>query len=138
MERISNTRTTPRITARLLGSAAVAALGGFLFGFDTAVISGTTDALRLQFGLDSNQLGFTVASALIGTIVGSIGAGMPSERYGRRQRSIGPPKPRIPIVLGKRAAADVAQTYECHLLRHRRKVGFAGCESHPMRRREPA
>lgn len=69
----------------LLWSAAVAALGGFLFGFDTAVISGTTDALRLQFGLDSGQLGFTVASALIGTIVGSIAAGLPSERYGRRR-----------------------------------------------------
>jgi sugar porter (SP) family MFS transporter len=62
----------------------VAALGGFLFGFDTAVISGVTDALRLQFTLDSNQLGFTVASALIGTIAGSIAAGKPAERYGRR------------------------------------------------------
>ena len=72
------------VTRQLLWSAAVAALGGFLFGFDTAVISGATDALRLRFVLDSNQLGFTVASALIGTIVGSIGAGRPSERYGRR------------------------------------------------------
>jgi SP family xylose:H+ symportor-like MFS transporter len=73
-----------RLTTQLLWSAAVAALGGFLFGFDTAVISGATDALRLRFTLGSNQLGFTVASALIGTIFGSIGAGTPSERYGRR------------------------------------------------------
>jgi sugar porter (SP) family MFS transporter len=73
-----------RPTTQLLWSAAVAALGGFLFGFDTAVISGVTDALRLRFTLDSNQLGFTVASALIGTIVGSIAAGNPAERYGRR------------------------------------------------------
>src|SRR5687767_4523602 len=73
-----------KLTTRLLWSAAVAALGGFLFGFDTAVISGATDALRLRFVLDSNQLGFTVASALIGTIFGSIGAGHPSEQYGRR------------------------------------------------------
>jgi sugar porter (SP) family MFS transporter len=73
-----------KLSAQLLWSAAVAALGGFLFGFDTAVISGATDALRLQFDLDSSQLGFTVASALIGTIVGSIAAGPPSERYGRR------------------------------------------------------
>ena len=72
------------LNTHLLWSAAVAALGGFLFGFDTAVISGATDALRLRFALDSNQLGFTVASALIGTIVGSIAAGAPSERYGRR------------------------------------------------------
>ena len=72
------------VTPHLLRSAIVAALGSFLFGFDTAVISGTTDALRLRFLLDSNQLGFTVASALVGTIFGSIGAGKPAERYGRR------------------------------------------------------
>ena len=71
-------------SVQLLWSAAVAALGGFLFGFDTAVISGATDALRLRFDLNSSELGFTVASALIGTIVGSIAAGAPSERYGRR------------------------------------------------------
>ena len=45
------------VTPHLLRSALVAALGSFLFGFDTAVISGTTDALRLRFLLDSNQLG---------------------------------------------------------------------------------
>jgi MFS transporter, SP family, xylose:H+ symportor len=73
-----------RVTPHLLRSALVAALGSFLFGFDTAVISGTTDALRLRFVLDSNQLGLTVASALVGTIFGSIGAGTPAERYGRR------------------------------------------------------
>jgi len=80
---IESDKTAPQITPQLLRSAAVAALGGFLFGFDTAVISGATDALRLRFVLDSNQLGFTVASALIGTIFGSIGAGPPAERFGR-------------------------------------------------------
>ena len=73
-----------RVTPHLLRSALVAALGSFLFGFDTAVISGTTDALRSRFVLDSSQLGLTVASALVGTIFGSIGAGRPAERYGRR------------------------------------------------------
>jgi sugar porter (SP) family MFS transporter len=73
-----------RLNTQLILSAAVAALGGFLFGFDTAVISGTTEALRLRFDLDSNALGFTVASALIGTILGSIAAGRPSERFGRK------------------------------------------------------
>jgi sugar porter (SP) family MFS transporter len=73
-----------RLTPKLLRSAAVAALGSLLFGFDTAVISGTTDGLRLRFALGSNQLGLTVASALVGTIVGALGAGRPSERYGRR------------------------------------------------------
>jgi sugar porter (SP) family MFS transporter len=71
------------VAPQLVRSAVVAALGSFLFGFDTAVISGTTEALRLRFGLDSAQLGFTVASALLGTIIGAIAAGKPSERYGR-------------------------------------------------------
>jgi len=68
----------------LLGCVLVAALGGLLFGFDTAVISGTTDALRAKFSLSPNLLGFTVASALIGTILGSIGAGRPADAMGRR------------------------------------------------------
>lgn len=68
----------------LLGCAFAAALGGLLFGFDTAVISGTTDALRSRFVLSDGMLGFTVSSALIGTIIGSIGAGRPADALGRR------------------------------------------------------
>jgi len=73
-----------RLTGYLLGSTLVAALGGFLFGFDTAVISGTDKVLETVFGLTGNMLGFTVASAIIGTIVGSIVAGKPAERFGRK------------------------------------------------------
>ena len=62
----------------------VAALGGLLFGFDTAVIAGATGALTGAYHLSSELLGFTVASALWGTIVGSIFAGFPGDRYGRR------------------------------------------------------
>ncbi|GAC1683524.1 MAG: sugar porter family MFS transporter [Gemmatimonadaceae bacterium] len=65
-------------------SALVAALGGLLFGFDTAVISGTTEALQRVFSLDDFRLGFAVASALIGTIVGAFTAGKPAELFGRR------------------------------------------------------
>lgn len=65
-------------------STAVGALGGLLFGFDTAVISGTTAALTEQFHLSSGALGFTVASALWGTVVGAIFAGIPGQKYGRR------------------------------------------------------
>ncbi|MBM3323434.1 MFS transporter, partial [candidate division WOR-3 bacterium] len=68
----------------LFGCTLIAALGGLLFGFDTAVISGTTDALRSVYGLSDNLLGFTVASALIGTIMGSLGAGWPADALGRR------------------------------------------------------
>ena len=74
----------PSLNPQLLRSAAVAALGSFLFGFDSAVISGATEALRLHYGLSSQALGFTVASALLGTIVGSLGVGPPAESSGRR------------------------------------------------------
>src|SRR5262245_56938903 len=77
-----------KLNRYLLSSTLVAALGAFLFGFDTAVISGTTDALRQVFQLSSNQLGFTVASALIGTILGSLAAGYPAERFGRKKTLI--------------------------------------------------
>jgi MFS family permease len=68
----------------LLLSAVVAALGSFLFGFDTAVISGTTESLQTVFKLSNFFLGFTVSSALIGTMVGSLLAGRPADRWGRR------------------------------------------------------
>ena len=71
----------------LIGSVLVASLGGLLFGFDTIVISGTTDALKELFHLNPFWLGFTVASALIGTIVGSVAAGRPSDAFGRRGRA---------------------------------------------------
>jgi len=74
-----------KLNRLLIGSTLVAALGGFLFGFDTAVISGTTEALKQVFQLTSNQLGFTVASALIGTILGSIVVGKSAERIGRKR-----------------------------------------------------
>ncbi len=69
---------------KLIGAVVVAALGGLLFGFDTAVISGTTESLKKVFGLSDFMLGFTVASALIGTIIGAIAVGKPADRLGRR------------------------------------------------------
>ncbi len=69
----------------LIRAAIIAALGGLLFGFDTAVISGTTDWLRSVFDLTPFWLGFTVASALIGTIAGAILAGRPADLLGRRR-----------------------------------------------------
>ena len=69
---------------KVLGFTVVAALGGLLFGFDTAVISGTTGALQGYFGLSEGWLGFTVVTALIGTIVGSLAVSRPADLWGRR------------------------------------------------------
>ncbi len=68
----------------LAKSAGVAALGGLLFGFDTVVISGTTSALTTTFNLSPRLLGITVASAILGTVFGAMLAGIPGERFGRR------------------------------------------------------
>jgi SP family arabinose:H+ symporter-like MFS transporter len=72
------------ISSSLVKSTVVAALGGLLFGFDTAVISGATSQLRAAFSLDPTQMGITVSSALIGTIFGAMLAGIPGDRLGRR------------------------------------------------------
>src|SRR5947209_4967643 len=72
------------LTGSLVKSTVVAALGGLLFGFDTAVIAGTTAGLTKSFALTPTGLGLTVAVALVGTVVGAILAGIPGDRYGRR------------------------------------------------------
>lgn len=68
----------------VLACALVAGLGGLLFGFDTAVISGANADLQRVFELSNSWLGFTVSSALIGTIIGALTAGEPADWYGRR------------------------------------------------------
>ena len=73
-----------RLNAYLVRSALVGALGGLLFGFDTAVIAGTTHALTQLYHLSGSQLGITVSSALVGTILGAALAGIPGQRIGRR------------------------------------------------------
>lgn len=73
-----------KLNAVLLKSTVVAALGGLLFGFDTAVISGTTGQLSQVFHLSSKSLGITVSIAIWGTVVGAMLAGFPGERFGRR------------------------------------------------------
>ena len=72
------------LNSTLLRSTVTAALGGLLFGFDTAVISGATEALRLHYGLSPAHLGLTVSIALWGTVVGALLAGWPGDRWGRR------------------------------------------------------
>ena len=68
----------------ILFFAIVAALGGFLFGFDTAVISGTIGFVQQQFDLNAVQEGWFVSSALVGCLTGAMVAGNLSDIYGRR------------------------------------------------------
>ncbi|MEG2819854.1 MAG: MFS transporter, partial [Muribaculaceae bacterium] len=63
----------------------VAAIGGFLFGYDTAVISGTISSVKVQFGLNSIQLGWYVGCALAGSIGGVVFAGALSDSIGRKK-----------------------------------------------------
>jgi sugar porter (SP) family MFS transporter len=62
----------------------IVALGGFLFGFDTAVISGVEQHIQRLFQLSSFLHGFTISSALIGTVTGALISGRPADRYGRK------------------------------------------------------
>ncbi len=68
----------------LAGISIIAALGGFLFGYDTAIISGTLSFVRTQFELNSIMEGWFVSSALVGCIMGVAGAGILSDRFGRK------------------------------------------------------
>jgi MFS family permease len=76
--------SAPPLNAGLLACIITAALAGLLFGFDTAVISGTTVSLTRAYRLDSFWLGITVSSALWGTLIGALFAGIPGDRFGSR------------------------------------------------------
>lgn len=81
--------TTPRSQESGLGGVAwvvlVAAFGGFLFGFDTAVINGAVGPIQDQFSLSDLAIGFTVSSALLGCMVGAWAGGSLSDRIGRQR-----------------------------------------------------
>lgn len=69
----------------VFGLACIASLGGFLFGFDTAVISGTTDLVKDQFELGDLLQGWYVSSGLVGCVFGVIIAGFLSDKFGRKK-----------------------------------------------------
>jgi sugar porter (SP) family MFS transporter len=70
------------------GISLVASLGGLLFGFDTAVISGAEKTIQELFGLTSFWHGFTMTIALIGTLIGALLAGKPADLFGRKKALI--------------------------------------------------
>ena len=71
------------VLSKAIHLASVAALGGFLFGFDTAVINGAVNAMREDFEMGSATTGFVVSSALLGCVLGAYLAGRLAERIGR-------------------------------------------------------
>jgi MFS transporter, SP family, arabinose:H+ symporter len=73
-----------RISSLVIKSSFTSALGGLLFGFDTAVIAGATHQLTTVYKLTPALLGLTVSSALWGTVAGAIAAGYLGSRFGRR------------------------------------------------------
>ena len=74
-----------KVSAYVLFLSVVAAIGGILFGYDTAVISGTTEIVKMQFGLSTGMEGWYVGCALIGSIAGVLIAGMLSDFLGRKK-----------------------------------------------------
>src|SRR2546430_17742855 len=73
-----------RSSAYVIALSCVAAIGGFLFGFDSGVINGAVGALANAFGTQAAATGFAVASVLLGCAVGAFGAGTIADRLGRR------------------------------------------------------
>src|SRR6056300_1001849 len=66
----------------------VSTIGGFLFGYDTAIISGCNTFLETQYNLSASMLGWVVSSALLGTILGCIISGSITDKFGRKKALI--------------------------------------------------
>jgi len=81
----TSAQVSAKASSLVIRSAIVAAVGGLIFGFDTAVISGANAALKVQFNLDDGGLGATVAIATVGTIVGALIGGRSADYFGRRK-----------------------------------------------------
>ncbi|MFB2830721.1 sugar porter family MFS transporter [Aeromonas jandaei] len=73
------------MSTNILSITLIVALGGLLFGYDTAVISGANEALRAYFSLSPAELGFAVSSTLIGCVLGAVIAGKISDNLGRKK-----------------------------------------------------
>lgn len=82
---VPSTAINKPVSGYVIRISLIAALGGFLFGFETAVISGAERTIQELWSLSPGWQGFTVASSLIGTVIGSLIAGAPAQRYGRKK-----------------------------------------------------
>src|SRR5438046_1863863 len=82
--KLASVHATRSSSAYVIALCCVAAIGGFLFGFDSGVINGTVDALAKAFGTGAAGTGFAVASVLLGCAIGAFGAGRLADSVGRR------------------------------------------------------
>ena len=74
---------------RLFRWSVVSALAGFLFGFDTVVISGAEQTIQALWGLSAGMHGLAMGAALYGTVLGSLLGGWPTDRFGRKKTLLG-------------------------------------------------
>src|SRR3954467_10542095 len=74
-----------RMSSRIFFWSITSALAGFLFGFDTVVISGAEQKIQALWGLSASLHGFAIASALYGTVLGSLFGAWPTDRLGRKK-----------------------------------------------------
>jgi MFS family permease len=78
-------RKSQALNRQIVFWAITSALAGFLFGFDTVVISGAEQKIQALWGLSSGVHGFAIASALYGTVLGSLFGGWPTDHFGRKK-----------------------------------------------------
>jgi SP family arabinose:H+ symporter-like MFS transporter len=96
------------MNTRIFFWSLTAALAGFLFGFDTVVISGAEKTIQSLWGLSPGLHGFAIASALYGTVIGSLFGGWPADRFGRKFTLLGIGLLYIIGALGSALAQNVA------------------------------
>jgi SP family arabinose:H+ symporter-like MFS transporter len=96
------------MNARIFIWSLTAALAGFLFGFDTVVISGAEKTIQSLWGLSPGLHGLAIASALYGTVVGSLFGGWPADRFGRKLTLLGVGLLYVIGALGSALAQNVA------------------------------
>ncbi len=89
LQRMSQAKTAPSLRGRVFFWSLTSALAGFLFGFDTVVISGAEQRIQALWQLSPGLHGFAMASALYGTVVGSLLGGIPTDRFGRKPTLLG-------------------------------------------------
>ena len=106
---MSTTGLSTAMRGRVFFWSLTSALAGFLFGFDTVVISGAEQRIQALWQLTPAMHGFAIASALYGTVLGSILGGVPTDRLGRKPTLFGIGVLYVASALGSALAADVQQ-----------------------------